>query len=422
MSTAKKKESMSGGKSTLVPKGCPDRPSTLSRPLCGSAVMDEEGYSANRDVGSTRRASDGSLPETSNPSPVWSKRNGHGAPQLCTMNTVRSSIIHSTNTLGLCGLLFVPLLPQVTAAQDHCDSLAILHVRYHPFSDTLVNVHVQNAGTNFFSGPTFHLLSANGDTLAVEVQEFFGIGNAPQTHHLSLVPGVALPASPFTGSLLLLSYGWEGEDTCTYAVETDLCPPDSCPPLSVFLYSVAGGGQLFTASFNWQVSDSFGTTVASGTFGIAMEDQQQTFAELCLPPGHYALHVQEPENVGLQYNVGLCQQGNQFANVGPSAILVAGQQITVPFHYYAPCIDGSNIISEQRAYAPVLVLDDRLLRIASADGAALGPLSVVDATGRNVLRAQARSASTVLDLQGAAAGVYLLCGKGGWPAQRFTLR
>jgi hypothetical protein len=102
--------------------------------------------------------------------------------------------------------------------------------------------------------------------------------------------------------------------------------------------------------------------------------------------------------------------------------MVAGQQVTVAFDYYAPCIAGNNSVGEQHPNAPALVLDGRLLRITSADGAPLGPLSVVDATGRNVLRTHARSASTVLELEGAAAGVYLLCGTGVWPAQRFVLR
>ena len=336
------------------------------------------------------------------------------------MNTVPSSILRPHRAPLLAALLL--LLAPAALAQDPCDSLSILQVRYHPFFDTRMNVRVQSTGTQFFSGPVFHLLSAGGDTVAREVQEFFGIGNAPQTHHLDLVPGASLPATPFTGELVLLFYGWEGEDTCTYAVDTDLCPPDSCMPLNVFIYSLAGGGQLFTTSFNWEVSDSFGAAVASGTFGIAMNDQQQAFADLCLPPGHYALHVQQPEAVGLEYNVGLCQQGNQFENMGPAATMVAGQQVTVAFDYYGPCIAAGNGISEQRPPSPSVVLDGRMLRLTSADGAPLGPLSVMDATGRNVLRAQARSASAVLDLEGVAAGVYLVCGTGAWPAQRFVVR
>ncbi len=322
----------------------------------------------------------------------------------------------------LCASALACAFPATLFAQDLCDSLAILHIRYHPFSDSMLNVYVHNTSTLFFSGPQFHLIGAGGDTVAVEPMEFFGIGHAPQTHHLSLVPGAALPVSPITGELVLLHYNMDGIDTCTWAVDADLCPPDSCTPLTVFLYNMAGGGQLFTASFNWQVSDSLGVTVASGTLGISMQDQQQAFAELCLPPGHYTLHVQEPENVGLEYNVGVCQQGNMFENIGPAAVMVAGTQVTVPFDYYTPCVDMSNSIGDQRSNAPMVVLDGRLLRITSADGAALGPLCVLDSMGRRVTSMVERSTSTVLHMENAAAGVYLLCGTGAWAAQRFTLR
>lgn len=313
------------------------------------------------------------------------------------------------------------LLPQLTTAQDHCDSLTIQHLRYHPFTDTLMTVRVDNTSSHFFSNPFFQLLSAENDTLAVGVFAFFGISQVPQTHHLALRPGVPLPATPFTGGLVLYSFDWTDQDTCTWAVETELCPPGPCTPLNVYLYSLAGNNGPFTTSFNWTVSALGGTAVASGTLAIDADQQQQAIADLCLPPGQYMLHLEQPEDIGLLYTVGLCQEGDQFTNIGPAAHLQPGGAVDLPFDYYLPCFTGTNSVPEAQAAAPTLMVDGRVLRVRSADGAPLGELRVVDTTGRQVLRMKATSASAALDLLGAPAGVYLLSGAGAWPAMRFVL-
>lgn len=321
--------------------------------------------------------------------------------------------------LLLPGLLLLSSYP--VRAQDPCDSLEILHVRYHPFFDTVVNVTTDGTGTQFFSGPQFNLIDEQGDTIARQPFEFFGIGGGIQTNHLQLLPGEQLPSSPFSGSLVL--YAWiDGPDTCTWAVGTDLCPPDSCIPLNVYLYSQAPGGQPFTTSFTWQVHDSLHTTVASGILEINVFGQQQDIADLCLPPGHYELHLQQAEDIGVEYAVGVSQGGDPFIDSGPSTTLQPGGQVMLPFDYYAPCISGSNGIGEAVPIAPVLIVDGHTVHLNSAKGSALGSIAVLDATGQLVRSIDARSSTASVDLSGLAAGVYLLRPtNASWPAQRFVL-
>lgn len=313
------------------------------------------------------------------------------------------------------------LLPQATTAQDHCDSLQILHLQYHPFTDSIMNVLVDNTGTHFFSGPLFHLLSAESDTVALGIYEFFGISGGEQTHHMDLAPGVTTPTTPFSGSLVLLSYGWNGPDTCTWPVQAALCPPGDCTPLNVYLYNATTWSEPFTTSFGWNVSAVGGGVVASGTLAIDANGVQQVIGDLCLPPGQYVLHMEQPEAVGVQYTFGLCQGGEQFLNPGPTANLSSGGQLDLPFSYYASCLTGTDGVLEPTASAPMLVVDGRALRVSTSDGTSLHQLSVVDPTGRVLLRTRTSASSAVLDLQALPAGAYLLCGEKGWSAQRFVL-
>ncbi len=340
-------------------------------------------------------------------------------PSRCTQ------CLRSVRSLSFIAFL-LPLLvglPRTATAQDHCDSLHITSVYYHPFFDTLLNVQCENTGTHFFSGPQFQLVSQQGDTLAHEPFEFFGIGTGQQTHHLIKDPEDALPTTPFTGSLVLFSASMEGPDTCTYeVVAEDLCSLAPCTPLNVYVYSFGSAGEPFNADFTWQVHDALHATVASGTLAISVFGEQQAFADLCLPPGQYELHMQQAAAVGVHYAFGVTQDGDVFTNNGPNAVLEPGGEAIVPFNYYMPCIDAGNAIDEVRPRAPAVQVADRMLHLASASGLVLDSFAIVDAAGHVVLTHAGRSTHATLDLSAHASGVYLVRSIAGeWPAQRFVL-
>ena len=78
-----------------------------------------------------------------------------------------------------------------------CDSLQIASVRWQAFTDTVIVVHVFNNSSTLFDYPNFVLFDENGDTLAVETVNFFGIANESY-HILQVHQVVPCPAPPTT--------------------------------------------------------------------------------------------------------------------------------------------------------------------------------------------------------------------------------
>lgn len=320
------------------------------------------------------------------------------------------------------GALAVVLALPAHAQDPHCDSVAIHTLEYHPYTDTALIVVAQSMAQQFFfSYPQFSLVNAETDTLARESVNFFGLGWAPQTHHVPLLPGMALPASPFEGELVL-DYMSMTNGRCVFPFTGSLCPDTVCIPMGVYLYSF-GTSELVTTSFTWSVTNAAGGVVGSGTLAIDADDQQQDHAPLCLPPGHYEVHVAQNGDVGEQYLVGVTQGENAFTVTGPSMELLAGGQITLPFSYYAPCIAGTNAVPEVSWAAVFLALDGDRLRLTHADGASVGKVEVCDAQGRRVATDNIPSPSGTIALDGLRSGLYLVrpIGTTTWATQRFIL-
>jgi hypothetical protein len=312
------------------------------------------------------------------------------------------------------------LVSSSLAAQSACDSVQIHLLQYAPFTDTALIVVAQNNGTEFLSYPQFSLIATGGDTLARENINFFGLGPSAQTHLVPLIPGEDLPSTPFTGTLELRYITVNGDASCAFPFSGGLCPTTFCTPLNVYLYNF-GTFEVFTADFPWNVTNSEGLVVGSGTLSIDADDQQQDFGELCLAPGHYELHVSQDGDVGEHYMFGVTQGEAMFNVSGPSAELQAGSQATLPFSYYPACISGTNAIDEVRTTAPRILADGRQVMIIR-DGLPLGQLAVFDSTGRRVQRTSTSASSIAIDLSGAAPGAYVVRSvTGTWPAQRFIL-
>ena len=125
------------------------------------------------------------------------------------------------------------LFATVLFGQDPCDDLSFVSIQYSPFTDTIINVHVENAGAEIFSYPGFVLLAPNGDTLAKEMVNYFGIG-AESVHSLDVRDGVHDPLTDFTGTLELHT-GFYDVLACDWQLNQSLCadtPCDSLPPAS----------------------------------------------------------------------------------------------------------------------------------------------------------------------------------------------
>ena len=167
-----------------------------------------------------------------------------------------------------------------------CDSLEIVSIYYSAFIDTLIEVHVTNSGSEIFSYPGFILFNADGDTIAVEEVNLFGIGTT-SIHSLGIHPDADLTDTDFSGTLELWT-GFYDSLACTFPVEVQLCPPGQCA--TVIPYAVNLGGALVNDTFNYNILNDDGEEVAAGS--ITLTDTLQFNSDtICIPPGNYSVEI-----------------------------------------------------------------------------------------------------------------------------------
>lgn len=281
-----------------------------------------------------------------------------------------------------------------------CDSLDILNIGWSPFSDTALVIHVFNPTTTLFDYPSFVLLDANGDTLAEEQVTFFGIGQE-SWHTLTLFPGAVIPSGPFTGTLELWTLFGQ-QLACSWNMDFNLCPPEPCAPLNVYLQNM--GGALTLGSFHYTVRH-LGDLVASGIFNLSAEEQYDSDS-LCLPPGNYLMEVvpdQGPTGGQPYFGVNM-----GFDVQGPSAPLIFTTMSAVAFNFYGECAEGTQGIAVAPAAGLLLGRGNGTLSIARTDGAPVGELRVLDAQGRLIAHVAESSGRHVFATSGWTPGFYLV--------------
>lgn len=185
-------------------------------------------------------------------------------------------------TLGL-----LTLIPTGLFAQDPCAGITITSVRYHPFTDTAIVVNLVNNGPGLFNYPGFVLINDNGDTLAVETVNFFGLGQESM-HILPVNPGIADPLDIFSGDLELHTNFYDTL-ACTWPINESLCVSGSCSNMVIGLQN--WGGALVVGDFAWSVTDTSGNSLDSGTMTMVDTVQHWTHT-ICAPPGMYIYNME----------------------------------------------------------------------------------------------------------------------------------
>jgi hypothetical protein len=279
-----------------------------------------------------------------------------------------------------------------------CDDLDLVSVQWAAFSDTTVMVHVMNNSAELFNYPNFILLSAQGDTLAKETVNFFGIAGE-SWHLLRVMDGVIMPPVPFNGRLELWT-DFTGSLACAWEEEFDPCPPAPCAELSPTIQVV--GSSIVTGLFNWMIFDDAGP-IASGQFALSPSVQ---FADttLCVPPGNYHINVSpvDPGQGGIVY-YSVSAPGLQST---PSLIVSPSLPVLLPFTFYGPCISGTQGISERDAPSLIITPTHRGLLVQHPEGNTLGALFLFDAQGRLLFSTTA--STDRLFVPTPTPGVYLL--------------
>ncbi len=148
-------------------------------------------------------------------------------------------------------------------SQTNCDSLIIECCNFDLIGNNTISLSVENTNTTWdFNYPGFILLASNGDTIAKETVNYFGIGWSPQTHYMQVQNPIIFP---FTGTLEL----WGGfYDTlyCSYPISfLHLGLNEKTTELMMFPNpsneTIYIGGQPFDS---WEIIDLMGNLIKNG--------------------------------------------------------------------------------------------------------------------------------------------------------------
>jgi len=222
------------------------------------------------------------------------------------------------------------------SAQDLCDSVFIADIRYDAFEDSILLVEVVNHSGDIFSYPGFILFDAEGDTIAKETVNFFGIGEY-QISRLSLFPDAGSPSEVNDGRLELWMLFYDTL-VCTFPVSGPLCPDTVCNKL---VFSMGNFGGAFTiGDFSFEVRDSLGNTLLN--LGFALTDTIQEFADtICLPNGAYSFELSTDDfPTGGQPYFYLYEPGSQYYGSTIGGYFNQGPSLEVPFFLYKKCYEG----------------------------------------------------------------------------------
>lgn len=291
----------------------------------------------------------------------------------------------------------------VTGGGSECDHLDITSIQWHAFTDTAIVLHASNTDmlSELFDHPHFILFDTNGDTLAKETTQAFGISE-DSWHFLEVVDGVDIPSDPFSVVLEL----WTDMGSvlaCSWNLSIDLCP-DSCATLIATVQNY--GGALAIGSYAWTLYDEDFEIAASGTFTMT-DTVQFDYDTLCIAPGHYWMECgpNDPPTGGQPVFGVMVDHWIQ----GPFQPVVWSLPVMAEFDFYGPCAEGTNgIVSIERSTGLLITHESDGLTLWRKDGTALGSIDVFDAQGRALYHGIASSNRTTIDLHSLDSGMLLI--------------
>ncbi|MBP7514788.1 MAG: hypothetical protein KA791_09595 [Flavobacteriales bacterium] len=285
-----------------------------------------------------------------------------------------------------------------------CDSLEIISVHWGVFGTDRLVVTAANGSSDLFDYPGFVMLDMDGDTLAKETVNYFGIGVLPQEHLLEVVDGAVIDGNTLQGQLHLWS-GFYAEQECQFEGTWELCPTTACTSVTPYLVNL--GDAIVAAEIPYSVLDADGLPLATGTFQITSLQQSDYEPGVCLAPGEYSLQLAPITPVGGQLYHGMSADMMNFQRE-QAFYEQGGGQNTLPFTVYAACIDGSNGVSEGDAPAgTVVTLEGDQLIVMNPDGRPIGAYQLIDGGGRTVRSGVCLADRERLSMTGSPRGMYL---------------
>lgn len=294
----------------------------------------------------------------------------------------------------ICVLTFFFILSSASFGQSVCDSIEI-KAYYSPFADSLIQVDVINNSSELFSYPGFFVLDINGDTVAKEEVNLFGIAQN-STHYLNIYPGMP-SGSNFTGELQLWS-GFYSQHECTFNMIFDLCP-DSC--ITAYPYIINMGGAISLGSVDWILTDDNTVTVASGT--LTLDNTHQNDEDtVCLSAGNYTLQFS---------GISPPMMGQPFVGISSSVFYSSGLQqfyngsaTNLQFDFLESCI--INWIGTTGSDPDVLIYSHEGM-IEFVNLASINYVSIYSISGQLVWKGEVNSGYQRVNLSHLKKGIYI---------------
>lgn len=295
--------------------------------------------------------------------------------------------------------LFLSAVSTLCLAQSPCDSLSI-QVHYAAFNDSFIQVSVVNQSSQLFSYPQFTLLNSNGDTVAKEDLNFFGIGQS-SIHTLQCYPG--MPASSaFSGTLQLYYATIDSYAVCTWNANFNLCP-DTCQMFYPSLVNLGGAQVLGNA--HWEILNANAQIVTSGTFTLDTANQYSTDSA-CLSPGQYTMNV---------HNMTLTPGGQKHISITHNAYSTApdtsfnGSTASLSFTLFEPCITPVSVKQGTVASEGISIYAaGKNIMLHSRNGQSLGKVVVRAVDGKVFYSESTAATGLQIALPYASPGVYIV--------------
>lgn len=261
-----------------------------------------------------------------------------------------------------------------------CAELDLVSVQWQAFGDTALMVHVLNSSSSIFPYPNFILFNAQGDTLAKETVNLFGIGNEGW-HLMRIQSGIAMPEEDFNGRLELWT-DFTQVLACSWEQEFSLCPDEACSELEIHLSETVSPPVIGT--YNWMLGDLFGG-LHSGQFTLSAQEQHVS-TTLCVPPGAYFLDVSPTDPGSFSApRFYASASGGQLSNSG---FATASLPLALEVNFYGPCASGTQSVAELGVPALLVRYTPGGVHVETSDGKPLGVVALWDMQGRLIFSEQ----------------------------------
>jgi hypothetical protein len=234
-------------------------------------------------------------------------------------------------TRNIITALAICWLPFQVFSQSPCDLVYIDDIRYDAFSDSFLVVQVTNNSGDIFSYPGFILYHPNGDTLAAETVNFFGIGGT----HAAPLRILSNTANKIDDGVLELWTGFYDSLACVFPVSESFCPDTGCHE---FIFSLGNFGGAFTqGGFSYSITGQNGNVLVSESFFF--NDTIQQFSDtVCLLNGGYTLGLSTDNAAGGQLYYSLQELDSTIWGSYLSEFFPFGSPpLSRPFSVYKKC-------------------------------------------------------------------------------------